>query len=614
LHASFRLPTSNGTVGLVRPQATGLAVVDYVNYGTIPNDSSLSSIPDGQLFHREVTTATTPLNFNAASPNRPPTIATVPTQNINVGDILNLTISGSDPDQPQQSITYSLDTAPTGVSIGASSGLLNWQPTSAQAGTHSVTVRVTDNGLPALSATTTFNIVVTQPNRPPAINSVATQNIKVGDVLNLSVTATDPDQPAQTLTYSLDSAPQGASIGAATGQFNWQPNSTQVGSTMVTVRVTDNGTPQLFATTSFTINVAMTNRPPTITAVPTQNIKVGDVLNLTVSGSDPDQPQQTIAYSLDTAPQGASIGAASGVFNWQPNSTQVGTHAVTVRVTDNGSPQLFATTTFSINVAMTNRPPTIATVPTQNVKVGEALSLTVSGSDPDQPQQTITYSLDTPPAGASIGGSSGVFSWTPTSAQVGTSTITVRGTDNGQPVLSATTSFNVVVTMTNRPPTIAAIATQNVKVGEALSVTVSGSDPDQPQQTITYSLDTPPAGASIGGSSGVFAWTPTSAQIGTNTITVRVTDNGQPALSATATFDVVVTAQASITISGTMNANGTPNIGWNSQSGTTYRVEYKQALTDATWTLLQQITATGASSSVPDPNPGQQRFYRVVAP
>jgi hypothetical protein len=287
---------------------------------------------------------------------------------------------------------------------------------------------------------------------------------------------------------------------------------------------------------------------------------------------------------------------------------------VTVRVTDNGTPQLFATTSFTINVAMTNRPPTITAVLTQNIKVGDVLSLTVSGSDPDQPQQSIAYSLDTAPQGATIGAASGVFNWQPNSTQVGTHAVTVRVTDNGSPQLFATTTFSINVAMTNRPPTITTVPTQNVKVGQALSLTVSASDPDQPQQTITYSLDTPPTGASIGASSGVFTWTPTSAQVGTNKITVRVTDNGQPVLSATANFDVVVTEQATITIDATMNANGSPNINWNSQSGTVYRVEYKQTLTDANWILLQQITATGASESISDPNPGQQRFYRVVAP
>jgi hypothetical protein len=158
--------------------------------------------------------------------------------------------------------------------------------------------------------------------------------------------------------------------------------------------------------------------------------------------------------------------------------------------------------------------------------------------------------------------------------------------------------------------------TQTVKVGQLLSFTVSASDPDQPAQTIAFSLDTPPQGASINASTGAFTWTPTSAQAGTNTLHVRVTDNGTPPLSATADFNVVVTAtqSGSITVTGTVDVTGNPTINWTSQTGVTYRVEYKNSLNDATWTLLNESTATGSSMSIVDPNPGQQRFYHVVAP
>src|SRR5262249_23770437 len=160
----------------------------------------------------------------------------------------------------------------------------------------------------------------TQPNRPPTITTVPTQNIKVGDAFSLTVSASDPDS-GQTLAYSLDTPPQGATIGASSGLFAWTPTSAQTGTAPITVRVTDNGQPQLSSTMTFNINVTMTNRPPTITPVPTQNINVGDTLNLTISGSDPDA-QQSITYSLDVAPQGASISAASGLFTWAPGAAQ----------------------------------------------------------------------------------------------------------------------------------------------------------------------------------------------------------------------------------------------------------------------------------------------------
>jgi hypothetical protein len=59
---------------------------------------------------------------------------------------------------------------------------------------------------------------------------------------------------------------------------------------------------------------------------------------------------------------------------------------------------------------------------------------------------------------------------------------------------------------------------------------------------LTFSLDAgAPTGASINASSGVFTWTPTEAQgPSTNTVTIRVTDNGSPSSSASETISIVV--------------------------------------------------------------------------
>jgi photosystem II stability/assembly factor-like uncharacterized protein len=41
-------------------------------------------------------------------------------------------------------------------------------------------------------------------------------------------------------------------------------------------------------------------------------------------------------------PVGASIDPDTGAFTWTPTADQVGSHSLTLRVTDNGSPTLFA--------------------------------------------------------------------------------------------------------------------------------------------------------------------------------------------------------------------------------------------------------------------------------
>ncbi len=72
----------------------------------------------------------------------------------------------------------------------------------------------------------------------------------------------------------------------------------------------------------------------------------------------------------------------------------------------------------------------------------------------------------------------------------------------------------------------------------ALTFTASASDPDLPANALTFSLDAgAPAGASIHAMTGVFSWTPTEAQgPGSYDVTIRVTDNGTPAMDDFQTF------------------------------------------------------------------------------
>jgi hypothetical protein len=69
----------------------------------------------------------------------------------------------------------------------------------------------------------------------------------------------------------------------------------------------------------------------------------------------------------------------------------------------------------------------------------------------------LTYSLVNPPAGAQIGPTSGVLTWTPSSAPA-TNNFIIVVTDNGTPSLAATQSFTVTVVA---PPTLANFALNN---------------------------------------------------------------------------------------------------------------------------------------------------------
>ncbi|MEJ0089847.1 MAG: sugar-binding domain-containing protein [Limisphaerales bacterium] len=93
-------------------------------------------------------------------------------------------------------------------------------------------------------------------NAPPVLTPIADVMIVAGQTLLVTNSATDADVPPQTLTWSLAAQPAGATINATNGLIKWRPVISQSPSTnLFSVTVTDNGTPAMSATQSFSVVV-----------------------------------------------------------------------------------------------------------------------------------------------------------------------------------------------------------------------------------------------------------------------------------------------------------------------------------------------------------------------
>jgi len=167
-----------------------------------------------------------------------------------------------------------------------------------------------------------FVAKISADNLPPVLSGVpAAPSIPEMAVYTFTATATDPDLPPQTLTFSLVGAPSGATIGPSTGVFTWTPTEAQgPGSYPFTVRVSD-GIANTDA--SITITVTEVNTPPILSGVPvTVSVPATAPYTFTATTTDPDVPVQTLTFSLVGAPSGAAINAATGVFTWTPTGAQ----------------------------------------------------------------------------------------------------------------------------------------------------------------------------------------------------------------------------------------------------------------------------------------------------
>ena len=247
--------------------------------------------------------------------------------------------------------TYSLVLAPGGVNLNPGTGRLTWTPTEAQGpSTNVIIVRVTDSGVPALSDTKSFTVLVTEVNSVPAMIVPPNQTINVLTTLIVTNSAADADVPANTLTFSLVSAPTGVQLDANTGVLTWTPTEAQGPSVnVITVKVTDNGTPALSDSRSFTVVVNEVNVAPVLATISDRTNYIGTIVSVTATASDSDIPANTLTFSLGTnAPAGAAIDPNSGLFQWTIPGPNSSTNTITVLVTDNGSPSRSSSQTFTV--------------------------------------------------------------------------------------------------------------------------------------------------------------------------------------------------------------------------------------------------------------------------
>jgi hypothetical protein len=318
LHTSFRLTPGNGSVLFSRFVSNAVQVVDYLNYSALPANYSYGDFPDGQPFYRQAMFKLTPGATNSAV--LPPISVSINewmadnavtllnpgtgkyddwfeiynpsnvTANL-AGYFLTDTLtnqfqfqipvgytipphgfllvwadgtpSANTNTSPDLHVNFKLDKAGEAIGLFAPDGTaidaITFGPQSTD---------VSEGRYPDGTAFHTFMTTATPrtnnivPNTPPILAPIPNKALVVGQTLSFTVSATDTDQPPQTLTYSLGPGSAAATINPSTGQFTWSPAFPRTNN--ISVIVADNGTPSLSATQTFTVTVYL---PPKLISV-----------------------------------------------------------------------------------------------------------------------------------------------------------------------------------------------------------------------------------------------------------------------------------------------------------------------------------------------------------
>ncbi len=327
------------------------------------------------------------------------------------------------------------------------------------------------------------------------------------------------------------------------------------GTNIITNVVTDNGTPSLSATNSFSVVINEINVPPVLSAFANTNVNELTTLTLTNSATDSDVPVNALTYTLIEAPAGAAIDT-NGVITWTPTEAQgPSTNTFTTIVTDTNiwavNTQSFTVTnTFTVVANEINMAPMLTVPANTNIDELVAYSAQATAVDPDIPINTLTFALVSGPAGLTVS-PGGAINWTPDEMQGSTTNLVVIQVTDFNPWainsqhLSMTNSYEIVVNEVNVAPVLPPALNTNVNELVTLTVTNTATDSDLPANPLTYLLLASPSGAAID-TNGVIIWTPTEMQgPSTNTFTTVVTDTNNLAvnaksLSATNSFTIVI--------------------------------------------------------------------------
>ena len=392
---------------------------------------------------------------------------------------------------------------------------------SARSGDYVIQLVVTANGVASAPDTVT----VTTANVRPVANAGPDQTASVGSDVGLDGNASaDANNDPLSFDWSLLARPDGSAAVLSLGMTPTPRFTADRAGEFVVQLVVNDGHSASDPDTAV-ITATSQNRPPVaVAAANAVSVPTGTTVLLDGSGSsDPDGDTLTYQWSLQV-PAGSS--AVLSAFN-QVNSSfvadQAGSYVVTLVVRDAALES--GPSGISVTATAPNRAPTAAASANPSTLTPPGVvNLDGSGStDPDGDTLAYQWSLSVPAGSAAALSSSSVVAPNFSADIVGEYMATLVVSDGV--LASAPTSVTITATRDNLPPTLIAIGDRVSFLGETLAFRLFATDPDA-GDVLTFSLLSGPTGMGVNPTTGDLAFTPAASQVGTTSVTARVTDSG----------------------------------------------------------------------------------------
>ncbi len=419
--------------------------------------------------------------------------------------------------------------------------------------------------------------------------------VNAGTQVSFAVVATGFTNP----TYSISDSYSGTSVSSSdlnsSGVFTWTPAQGDIGTHNLTITAIDSSGDNA----SITQQIIVNNTPSlSVSSLsPGTSVSVGQDITFDASASYfTGTPAYSVSDSFsDSSMTTGAINSSSGTFSWTPESQDVGTHTITISATDSNGDSVNTTETITVNQSASLFITSLS--PGSSVAYGNPVAFTVTATGFNSPTFTIGDSDSETSVNNGDINSSGYFSWTPSSSDVGTHTLSIFATDSS----GHSANVSQTITVTSAALTIESISPGYVDtVGEPLTFTVSA--PGFSSST-TYSVSD-----SFGGSTptqtsitsadinaaGYFSWTPLATDAGVHDITITGADTSGH--SGNASINIIVDPATTTT---SVTPTTTTISALTTTTSTTEFTEYLSlGSTGSQVTALQQILYTDGYLSV----------------
>jgi hypothetical protein len=327
------------------------------------------------------------------------------------------------------------------------------------------------------------NPLVPIPSGIPAITSAATVALGYNAAASFQVTASNSPT-----SFTAQALPPGLSINAGSGLISGTP--TASGSYLVPLFAGN-----AFGSSGSLLTITVTGAGPGAPVFGTIPNPITGTTNVALTPQSLAAATAT-SYSAQNLPPGTSINAVSGLISGTP--TSAGSSSALV-LASNASGTSVQQVNFSISTGIPAFTSLVSNT-TLYGYVGVPLVINAGAAS------ATSYSASGLPAGVGISTTTGLISGTPTAA--GNSNVIVQANGNGN---SVTVNFTLTI-ITATPPQFGAIPNPIAAlVGTPFSISVAATDntTDAGLSTITYQIDTLPAGLALSG--GTISGTPTAA-------------------------------------------------------------------------------------------------------